>query len=303
MSEINPNLQAGFSFGGWLPQILPELRSRYPAPSLGLLNTRQTHEYFQFQAFLAGMRNGSIANPNPSVGCVIVKGLDVLASGCTHVWKGLHAEAEAFAQIQGQNLEGAHVYLTLEPCTHFGNQPPCVEFFREKGIKKVFISRADSNPLVKGKGIGMLKEFGINVEIGMLDREVTAWNYPFFVQQKFSRPMIALKWAQSLDGCLADDNNGSKWISGPISRKYTHWLRQKYDAILIGASTFLQDTPSLDVRDIELFSKRDPIRIIFDPKAKIFFCSKDEQIVLNKKSFTKILSIFDCAVSSSQIVV
>ena len=287
MIEINPNLQQGFSFGGWLPKIIPELQANFKPPYEDNSNSPQSDEFFQFQAFLAGMENASIANPNPSVGCIIVKNNRIIASGCTQAWKGVHAEQEAFNKLQGQSLEGAHVYLTLEPCTHFGNQPPCIDLFRNKGISKIVIARPDLNPEVNNKGIGTLIEMGIDVRIGLLAKEVTAWNYPFFIQQKNNRPLIALKWAQSLDGCLADDSNGSQWISGPLSRKYAHWLRQKYDAVLVGGATFLTDAPSLDVRDIEHFPKRNPLRMVFDPKARIFFCTKDEQIILKKKSFTK----------------
>lgn len=287
MNNINPNLKRGFSFGGWLPAIIAELKADFPEPYENNRHLPLSEDFFHFQAFLAGMGKGALANPNPSVGCVIVQNNRIISTGCTHAWKGIHAERDAFNKVQGQNLEGAHIYLTLEPCTHFGNQPPCLDLFHNRGIHKVFISRLDANPLVKGKSIGVLKNWGIDVKIGALAKEVTAWNYPFFTQQKYNRPMIALKWAQSLDGCLADDKYGSQWISGPISRKYTHWLRQKYDAVLVGGATFLIDTPILDVRDIELEGKRDPLRIIFDPKASIFFCTKDKQNMLKKKSFTK----------------
>lgn len=284
MAESNYNLQRGFTFGGWLPKIIPELKSQFKPPSE---DNPYSDEFFQFQAFLAGMENASIANPNPSVGCVIVKNKQIIARGCTQAWKGYHAEQEAFQKLNKENIEGADVYLTLEPCTHFGNQPPCVDLFKNRGIRKIIISRPDLNPAVKNNGIGILKKQGIDVKIGLFEKEVTAWNYPFFIQQKTQRPMIALKWAQSLDGCLADDDYGSKWITGPISRKYTHWLRQKYDAILVGGNTFLTDTPSLDVREINHVYHRDPLRIVFDPKATIFFCSKDKQLLLKKNSFTK----------------
>ena len=285
MSEINLNLQPGFTFGGWLPHIISG-----EEPSFSLEDNSQLSkfkEFFQIKAFLAAMKYASLANPNPSVGCVIVKNNQIISSGCTQIWKGLHAEKEAFDQVKGVDLKGADVYLTLEPCTHFGNQPPCIDLFRNRGINKVYISRADSNPIVKNNGIKILKEIGIDVEIGFFSKEVTAWNFPFFVQQKFQRPMIALKWAQSLDGCLADDLSCSKWISGEESRRYTHWLRQKYDSILVGARTFLTDLPSLDVRHIDTPYKRNPLRIVFDPKGSVLFCTKNEQNLVRENLFRK----------------
>jgi diaminohydroxyphosphoribosylaminopyrimidine deaminase/5-amino-6-(5-phosphoribosylamino)uracil reductase len=284
MSEINLNLQRGFVFGGWLPEIVSEIHN---IRNFINDNVGYEKEYFQFQAFLSGMENAAISNPNPSVGCVIVKNNQIISTGCTQEWGGLHAERVAFKKLEGHDLSGTEVYLTLEPCTHHGRQPPCLELFRNRGIKKVYISRSDLNPVVKNNGIRALQEMGIDVEVGFLEKEVTVWNLPFFIQQLKKRPMVALKWAQSLDGCFADDYDSSHWISGSYSRQYTHWLRQKYDAILVGAGTFLKDTPLLDVRDISHAKKRDPIRIVFDPKASIFFCDKNMQNMLKKNSLIK----------------
>lgn len=279
-------LDKGFTFGGWLPSILsaphPEIAT---AAQLGQYDEHD--QKFMFQAFLAGMKNASIANPNPSVGCVIVKDNKILAEGCTDVWGGKHAERNAFLKVTDNDLIGCSVYVTLEPCTHYGRQPDCISMFKNKGIKKVVVSRRDINPIVNNFGINELKRMGIEVQVGCLSNEVTAWNYPFFVQQKLDRPMIALKWAQSLDGCFADDFSNSKWISGESSRIYTHWLRQKYDAIMVGARTVLTDHPSLDVRNIEHDFKRNPLKIIFDPTASVFFSSEDTQNVLRQKTFQK----------------
>jgi diaminohydroxyphosphoribosylaminopyrimidine deaminase/5-amino-6-(5-phosphoribosylamino)uracil reductase len=259
----------------------------YSLPSLGEPNSPESHEYFMYQAFLAGMEHKSVSNPNPSVGCVIVKNNTIISKGCTEVWKGRHAEFLAFEKVKDQNLEGALVYLTLEPCTHYGNQPPCIELFRGRGIKAVYIARLDSNPIVSGKGIQLLSEFKIKKHIGILDKEVTMWNYPFFIQQKYKRPMVALKWAQSLDGCLADDSGKSIQHREPLSEQYTSWLRQKYDANLLSGTSLLRDVSSRIMREVCVNSERKPLCIIYDPKAQIFFCSKDKQKMLKRKCFTK----------------
>lgn len=275
-------LKRGFSFGGWLPHIAPIDPNEFQAP----FPSEGSDEYYMFQAFLAGMENGAMANPNPSVGCVIVKNGRILARGCTQAWGDSHAERMAFNQVSREDLKGASVYATLEPCTHQGRQPPCVDLFRDSGIQKVFIARRDPNPLVTAhEGVEALRSFGIEVREGLLANETTAWNYPFFIQQRFNRPMVALKWAQSLDGCLADDNNGWQWISGSTARQYAHWLRQKYDAVLVGAGTVLNDFPSLTVRDIPLSTKRNPLKIVFDPNGRTLTCSKEQQSLLKQKTF------------------
>lgn len=273
-------LKRGFSFGGWVPHIAPICSEEFQDPF-----PKGSDDDHLFQAFLAGMAEGSIANPNPSVGCVIVKNRHIIGRGCSQAWGGWHAERMAFHQVSKEDLNGSSVYLTLEPCTHQGKQPPCTELFRNSGIKKVFIASLDPNPLITGKGVAALRSFGIEVVASPLSHEVAAWNYPFFIQQRFNRPMVALKWAQSLDGCLADDNNGWQWISGPTSRQYAHWLRQKYDAVLVGAGTVLNDFPSLTVRDTPLLIKRNPLKIIFDPNGRILTCSKEQQSRLRQKTF------------------
>ncbi len=274
------SLKPGFSFGGHLQRLYPE--ENLSRETVFLENS---DEYWMTQALSKSMENGCAANPNPSVGCVVVSNNNIISSGCTEIWGGKHAERVAFECLKEGELAGTTVYVTLEPCTHVGKQPPCVELFRNKGIAKVIIATEDPNPIVSGKGIQQLKEMGIECKVGVLKTEVQAWLSPFFIQQLNKRPFIALKWAQSLDGCFADDHDGWQWISGIQSRKYTHWLRQKYDAILIGVGTLLNDFPSLDVREIQNQYKRNPLKIIYDPFGKIFRCTEQEQEKLNEKSF------------------
>ncbi|WGL60716.1 bifunctional diaminohydroxyphosphoribosylaminopyrimidine deaminase/5-amino-6-(5-phosphoribosylamino)uracil reductase RibD [Pigmentibacter sp. JX0631] len=274
-------LKAGFSFGGWVEQIINQNKAHEQLPD-GILPF--SDEYFLFKAFLSSMENACIANPNPSVGCLIVNNNQIISYGCTERWGARHAERVAFAKLTPDLLENSSIYVTLEPCTHTGRQPPCVELFKDKNIKKVVIGCTDPNPIVAGQGIKILKSLGLAQVNLSFANEIKAFNYPFFIQQQKKRPFYALKWAQTLDGCLADDFNGWKWISGETSRKYTHWLRQKYDAILVGAGTVLNDFPSLDVRELNFENCRDPIKMIFDPSGKILNCSSNQQKKLKEKT-------------------
>lgn len=274
-------LKKGFAFGGWLPSLIPSMaKTPFPSNDLSL----HSDEYWLFQTYLESMENASIANPNPSVGCLIVKNNNIISSGCTESWGNRHAERVAFHNLTHEDLNGSKVYLTLEPCTHHGRQPPCIELFKDKKLKKVVVGCIDPNPLVRNQGIKQLIDYGIGETNFFLANEIEAWNYPFFIQQKENRLFVALKWAQSLDGCLADDNNGWQWISGEESRIYTHWLRQKYDAILVGVGTVLNDFPSLDIRNLNHKNKRNPLKIIYDPEGKIFFCPSEQQKILKQKT-------------------
>ena len=278
-------LKKGFTFGGWLPAIVPDQEldnHEFINHSLA-----KSEEEFLFNAFLESMKNTSIANPNPSVGCVIVKNNKVISSGCTEIWGGRHAERVAVDLFQNTDLLlGTQVYVTLEPCTHFGRQPPCIDLFKDKGIQKVVVGCLDPNPVMKQRGLEILKSWGLGTYNPVLANEIKAWNYPFFVQLQQKRIFIALKWAQSLDGCLADDNNGWQWISNIKSRHYAHWLRQKYDAILVGIGTVLNDFPSLNVRHPDIQQARNPLKVIYDPEGKIFHVQQHEQNKLIEKTLS-----------------
>ncbi|MBX9702834.1 MAG: bifunctional diaminohydroxyphosphoribosylaminopyrimidine deaminase/5-amino-6-(5-phosphoribosylamino)uracil reductase RibD [Silvanigrellaceae bacterium] len=279
-------LQPGFGFGGYFPKTLPdcpEIQKKI------ILPPENTPAWWMFQALLVSMENLSTAAPNPSVGCVIVKNGRQIAHGCTEHYGGRHAERVAFDAIANkQELQDCEVYVTLEPCSHTGKQPPCTELFKDKNIKKIYIATIDPYEKVAKKGIKYLQMQGIDIDVGNLFKaEAIAWNYPFFVQMVLKRPLIALKWAQTIDGCLADDNNHSQWISGPISRSYAHWLRNKYDAILVGAGTVISDTPSLDVRQENISEPRHPLKILFDPNGRCFSIQDNELInKLTKKTFS-----------------
>lgn len=232
------------------------------------------------EALLESMNSIAVTSPNPAVGCVVVVGNEVVARGSTEKYGGRHAERVAFESLKDvSSLSEATVYVTLEPCSHQGKQPPCVELFLMHKIKRLVVGVQDKDELVNGQGIKALRDAGIDVTVGVLASEIKAWLLPFFVTRTNSeRPFIALKWAQTLDGQLADAQNCSQWITGPKARAYGHWLRQKYDGVLVGAGTVLADVPKLDVRDCS-FIKHQPLKIIFDPDGKVYNAANLERIL------------------------
>lgn len=264
-------LQPGFTFGGYLQKTIPidlaanlKCATAFPPPELG------TDHYWMQEALIESMKSIGLSRPNPAVGCILLNARNQeVARGATEVYKARHAERVAFDALGDQKktkeaLKDGTAFITLEPCSHQGHQPPCVELLARSSLRRIVIAAQDPNPKVNGQGIERLKEAGKIVELGLLGPEARAWNYPFFLSQALGRPMIALKWAQTLDGQLADDNNKSQWISGPESRAYSHWLRQKYDVILVGAKTFLHDSPKLTARDCAGPIQAQPFPIVLD---------------------------------------
>lgn len=227
------------------------------------------------------------SHPNPTVGCVIVKDGRLIASGATEVHGGRHAERVAIQSVADRSLlRGATIYVTLEPCSHTGRQPPCADLVASCGFARCVIAVGDPNPLVAGKGLRRLREAGLEIHTGVLAQEAIAWHLPFLFWQLAGRTLIAAKWAQTLDGQLAYDDGRSQWLSGEESRAYTHWLRQKYDAILVGAGTVLADQPTLTVRSCVEPHHRQPIRLLFDPAARILSCPEELWRGLLERTFS-----------------
>lgn len=201
-------------------------------------------------------------SPNPMVGCVIVHEGKIIGEGWHREYGGPHAEVNAIHSIENQKLlKESTVYVSLEPCAHWGKTPPCAYLLVEKKVKKVVIAATDSNPLVGGKGIEILKSAGIDVETGILEKEARWQNRRFFTQIEKKRPYVILKWAQTQDGFVAQEDYSSKWISGPQSRQLVHKWRAEEDAILVGKKTAFHDNPSLNVRD---WMGKNPTRIVLD---------------------------------------
>jgi diaminohydroxyphosphoribosylaminopyrimidine deaminase/5-amino-6-(5-phosphoribosylamino)uracil reductase len=204
---------------------------------------------------------GSVS-PNPMVGCVIVYGDTVIGEGYHQQYGGPHAEPNAVAAVKNQDLlTESTVYVTLEPCSHWGKTPPCANLLVEKKVKKVIIGALDTNPLVAGKGIEILRAAGIEVVSGILEQEVRFQNRRFFCFMEKKRPYIILKWAQTADGFIARKNFDSKWISNSLSRQLVHRWRAEEDGIMVATNTARYDDPQLNVRD---WVGRNPTRIVLD---------------------------------------
>ncbi|MBU6153221.1 MAG: bifunctional diaminohydroxyphosphoribosylaminopyrimidine deaminase/5-amino-6-(5-phosphoribosylamino)uracil reductase RibD [Bdellovibrionales bacterium] len=258
---MKPQLRKGFGIGGRIARTLEP----QPAPSFPF----GTDEYWMEQALLQSMESIGLSQPNPAVGCVLIQNQQVIGRGSTQAWRKEHAERVAFSHLDpAADLRDSVAYVTLEPCSHEGFQPPCVELFLKSPIPKIMIAVPDPDLRVNGEGIRRLRAAGKVVEVGILGSESRAWNLNFFINKKTGRPIWAAKWAQTPSGHLCDAEGNSKWISRPESRAHTHWLRQKYDAIVVGARTFLLDQPRLTVRDCAGPIHRNPERFVFDPKGR-----------------------------------
>lgn len=226
-----------------------------------------TAQPFMKRALELAQLGGGSVSPNPMVGCVIVHDGKIIGEGYHQIYGGPHAEVHAINSVQNQELlKESTAYVTLEPCSHWGKTPPCANLLVEKGLKKVVIAATDSNPLVGGKGIEILKNAGIEVETGVLEREARWQNRRFFTQIEKQRPYVILKWAQTQDGFVAREDFSSKWISGAQSRQLVHKWRAEEDAILVGKNTALYDNPRLDVRD---WVGKNPVRIVLDSKLSL----------------------------------
>lgn len=211
---------------------------------------------------LARLGLGAVS-PNPMVGCVIVKDDRVIGEGWHQKYGEAHAEVNAVNSVANkEDLEGATVYVTLEPCAHFGKTPPCADLLAESKVGEVIVAVEDPNPLVHGKGLERLKKEGINVTIACMEAEAAWMNRRFLTFVREKRPYIVLKWAQTMDGFIARENHDSKWISNIHSRKVVHKWRSEEDAILVGSNTVAYDDPRLTTRD---WPGRNPVRIALDP--------------------------------------
>ncbi len=203
--------------------------------------------------------------PNPMVGSVIVKDGRVIGIGYHRQYGGLHAEREALASCT-ESPAGATMYVTLEPCCHYGKQPPCVNAILEAGIARVVVGSSDPNELVCGKGIATLKEHGVEVTEHVLSEECDRLNPVFFHYIQKKRPYVVMKYAMTLDGKIAAYTGKSKWITGKEAREHVHRQRDRYTAIMAGSGTVLADDPLLTCR---IPGGRNPIRILCDSRLRI----------------------------------
>ncbi len=236
---------------------------------------------------LAGKGNGSVS-PNPMVGCVIVKDGEIIGEGYHQELGGPHAEVNAIRSA-ARSLEGAEVYVNLEPCSYFGKTPPCVDLLIEKRVRKVHAAMLDPNPRVNGEGVRRLRAAGIEVDVGLLEIKARKLNEKFVKFMIEKTPFVTLKIAQSIDGKIALSAASpstktpiEKYITSQDSLGKVHLLRSEYDAILVGAGTVRQDDPELTVRFVK---GKSPVRVILDGKVSTsaksrVFCTQAARTIL-----------------------
>lgn len=210
-------------------------------------------------------------SPNPFVGAVIVKNGVIIGEGWTQSYGKDHAEIRALRKA-GKEASGADIYVTLEPCSHYGKTPPCALALIAAGIKTVYVGIIDPNPLVSGKGIALLEEAGIEVQTGFMQEEISQQLEFFLCRINLNRPFVSWKTALSMDGKYAAADGSSRWITGPKARNHVHRLRSEYDVILTGIGTVKADDPMLNNRAYNTHVQ--PCRVVLDPLLEIDPASK-----------------------------
>ncbi len=250
---------------------------------------------------LAALGRGSVS-PNPMVGCVVVHNDRIIGEGWHKQYGHNHAERNAIQNIAPfavPLLPESTIYVTLEPCAHFGKQPPCADLLVEKCLKKVVICNLDPNPLVGGKGLKKLQEAGIEVVMGVLANEGLELNRRFFTSIIKKRPYIILKWAETADGFIGSTDGSPLTISNALSHTLSHRWRSEEDAIMVGTKTALADNPKLNVRN---WSGRNPVRIVIDQHRRLpqflnlfdnsqpTICYSSENIIFDESFLQNILA-------------
>ncbi len=231
------------------------------------------HE-FMSQALVEAQKALYLPNPNPRVGCVIVKDGQVIGRGHTQKVGGPHAEIQALAEVRAKGLDpiGSTFYVTLEPCNHTGRTPPCVDALITAKPATVIAAMTDPNPLVSGRGLERLRAAGIEVRCGLLESEASKLNLGFISRMTRGLPWVRMKIAASLDGKTALTNGQSQWITSPLARADGHHWRAQACAILTGVGTVKEDDPTLNVRDV--YTERQPWKIIVDSKLDVSIHAK-----------------------------
>ena len=232
----------------------------------------QKKEEYMRRALELARKGEGHTSPNPMVGCVVVKDGRIISEGYHEKYGEFHAERNALTRCT-EDTAGADLYVTLEPCCHQGKTPPCTDIIIEKKIARVFVGSMDSNPLVAGKGVQILRDHGIYVETGILDAECRKLNEVFYHYIATKTPFVVMKYAMTLDGKIACATGDSKWVTGEIARTQVHRMRGRYRGIMVGIGTVLADDPMLNCR---VEGGVDPVRIICDSNLHI---STESQIV------------------------
>lgn len=225
------------------------------------------NDVYMNKALELAEKGGLNVKPNPLVGAVIVKKNQIIGEGYHQGYGQAHAEINAFLNAK-EDVTGATMYVTLEPCSHEGKTGSCAKKIIEKGIKEVYVATLDPNPLVAGKGIQMLKDAGIEVHLGISQEQSDAMNQHFYHYITQNKPYVLLKMALTLDGKYATDSMDSSWITNEASRLDAHHTRSKYQAIMVGLNTVIQDDSKLNIR-LENYTGKQPIRVVLDPKGDV----------------------------------
>lgn len=262
------------------------------------------HENYMNIALELAEKGMGFVNPNPMVGAVIVKDGKIIGRGYHRKYGELHAERNAFADCT-EDCSGADMYVTLEPCCHYGKTPPCTDIIIEKNIRRVFIGSSDPNPKVAGKGVQILREHGIEVIEGVLKEQCDRLNEIFFHYITAGKPFVTMKYAMTMDGKIACRTGLSKWITAETARQYVQHERLKHSAIMVGVGTVIADNPMLNCR---LENGRNPVRIVCDTNLRtplecnivktageiptvIATCSDTEKISQFEKSGCRIMRV------------
>ncbi len=243
-------------------------------------------QIFMRRALQLAQYGDGFVSPNPMVGAVIVCNGKIIGEGFHRKWGEAHAEVNAVKSVSDKSLlRHSEIYVTLEPCSHYGKTPPCAELLIKSGIPKVIIGSLDPFEKVRGRGVKMLRDAGIEVVVGMLENECVELNRRFFNAHIRRRPYVLLKWAQSKDGFLAHSDGIPELFSNSLSKILMHRERSRYDAIMVGTNTVISDNPQLTVRE---WSGNSPIRICPDISARIpktAFVGSDSKDIIVREHF------------------
>ena len=242
------------------------------------MNTPESDRHWMEAALRIAKAGEGHVEPNPMVGCVIVKGGVEIGRGFHRKWGDKHAEVEALDACSESPVD-ATAYVTLEPCCHTGKTPPCVKRLIEAKLKRVVIAQYDPFPKVQGGGVEQLQEAGIQVDVGVMQHEARLLNAPYLKRLKKGRPWVMAKWAMTLDGKIATRTGESQWISSEASRAIVHEIRGRVDAIVIGSQTALADNPLLTARPQ---GPRVATRIVVDSELRV---ASDSKLVRSAKEF------------------
>ncbi len=250
---------------------IPETKENPDCRLFGYFCTMSESTIFMQQCLTLALKGSGYVAPNPMVGCVIVHENKIIGEGYHQKFGEAHAEVNAINSVQNKELlRSSALYVNLEPCSHFGKTPPCADLIIEHKIPHVVIGCVDSNSTVAGKGIEKLKNAGIEVELGVLEKECRDLNRRFFTFHEKKRPYVILKWAKSSDGFMDIDRStgekGIRWITTGETKKITHQWRSDEAAILVGWKTIANDNPELTCRE---YPGKNPVRIIIDPYLRL----------------------------------